>query len=225
MVIKRVTQLELEDFVQVQKIDDDPESGVGIQALSAAEVRKRSAAAQMTLRSRFEDGEQIDWADSYHQLINAGWPWRIAAWVAWMTMPKGRRWPKTQQDLAVDVLGLTSDRTIAAWRKKYPTLDQLIADLQADDMLDTRGDVLHALKTSASDPNYKHSPDRRLYLTMTGDYVEHKKLDLGKKSKGTLKELSDAELDALSGDPEKVRILLEQLRNEAKDDDDSNLDE
>ncbi len=223
MTIRRVTQLELEDFLTTHEIGADADSGSGVQALSAEEVRKRAQVAKQALHNRFEQDDGAgDWSGAYHNLINAGWPWRIAAWVAWSTMPKNKRWPKTQNELATDILGLGSDRVIAQWRKRFPTLDQLIADLQADEMLDARADVFHALKVSASTPDYKHSPDRRLYLTMSGDYVDHAKLELsGKKSQKSLKDLSDAELDALSGDPELVKTYLKSLRDEESANDDS----
>jgi hypothetical protein len=228
MTLRRVTQLELEDFITVHDIGSDDDAGTDMRPLSAEEVRLRSLAARQVLEERDEADSGADWAGAYHNLINAGWPWRIAAWVAWSTVPKTRRCPKTQQELAVDVLGLGSDRVIAKWRKKFPTLDQMIADLQADEMLTARADVFNALKISASTVDYKHSPDRRLFLTMSGDYVEHNKLTLtgGKKAQKSLKDLSDAELDALSGDPDKVRAYLAELRNEvASDDDGADIDE
>lgn len=227
MTLHRVTQLELEDFITTHDIASDADAGSEMRPLSAEEVRLRSLAARQVLEDR-DAVSSLEWAEPYHNLINAGWPWRIAAWVAWSTIPKSRRWPRTQQDLAVSVLGLGSDRVIASWRKKFPTLDQMIADLQADEMLLARADVFDALKVSASTPDYKHSPDRRLFLTMSGDYVEHNKLTLsdGKKAQKSLKDLSDAELDALSGDPDKVRAYLADLRNEVESDDDSaDLDE
>ncbi|HAE59355.1 MAG TPA: hypothetical protein DCG54_07575 [Anaerolineae bacterium] len=220
MAIRKVTQLELENFVSEHDIAAADESGRdAVLPLTAADVRIRAQAAHQALKSYVEDGNgDADWADTYHDLINAGWPWRMAAWVAWSTMPKSRRWPKSQEELATNVLGLTSDRVIATWRKKHPTLDQLIADLQASEMLDTRADVLRALKVSASDVDYKHSPDRRIYLTMTGDYSENKKLEITRKAKSTVRDMSDAELDALSGDPAKIKELMRQLQGELQDD-------
>lgn len=221
MALRKVTQLELENFVVEQEIAAADESGKATTPLSAAEIRKRSEASRGLLKTL---GDEADWAGIYHDLINAGWPWRMAAWVAWSTVPKTRRWPKSQEELARDVLGLTSDRVIATWRKKYPTLDQLIADLQASDMLDARADVLTALKQSAANSDYKHSPDRRLFLTMTGDYSDNKKIEV-KRAKNTVREMSDAELDALAGDPAKIKELMKQLQGELLDDDSLEDDE
>ncbi len=221
MTFRRVTQLELEFFADAHAIGADGDSGQGTKALTAQEMRERSMAARQLLQNRIEDpNEAADWYSGYHRLINAGWPWRIAAWVAWSSVPKSLRFPATQEALATEVLGLTSDRIIANWRKKYPALDQLIADLQADDMIDARADVMNALKQSASAPDYKHAPDRRLYFVMTGDLVEHSKIDVNNKNAHkTVKDLSDAELDALIGDPKRVRDLLNDLRNEASEED------
>jgi hypothetical protein len=200
--------MELENFVTDHEIGSDADSGSGLRPLSAEEMRKRSVAARYVLEEHVEENPGVDWAASYHKLINAGWPWRIAAWVAWSTVPKSLRWPKTQNELATEVLGLTSDRTIATWRKKFPTLDQLIADLQADEMLDARADVLNALKLSASNVDYKSHQDRKLYLEITGDYVPAARwLDELQKSTGDgMKGKSDAELERMI--PQKDKAVL-----------------
>lgn len=220
MTLRKVTQLEMENFVSDHDILSADEAGVGAQPLSAAEIRLRSESSRGALKNLLKNSDDdADWSNVYHDLINAGWPWRMAAWVAWSTMPKSRRWPRTQEELARDVLGLTSDRVIATWRKKHPTLDQLIADLQASEMLDARSDVLRALKISASEADYKHSPDRRIFLTMTGDYSENKKLEISRKAKDTVRQMSEAELDVLIGDPEKAKDLIKKLQGELQGED------
>ncbi len=82
------------------------------------------------------------------------------------------------------MLGLASDRRIAEWRRKYPEIDQVIADLQAEALLDARADVIAALKASASNPSYRHAADRKLYLEMTGDYIPVNKLVAELKRRG-----------------------------------------
>src|SRR3990172_4691607 len=130
MSIRRVTQLELENFAQ------------GIQQAEDA-------------AGKIEDKEEIpSWADVYQQLLNANVRPRIAAYIAWATMPKKYRYPETQDKLAVEVLGLTSDRAIATWRKRFPEIDMMISQLQAEAMLDYRSGALHAFGTVASDPSY-----------------------------------------------------------------------
>jgi len=215
MKLRRVTQLELEQFAESIQ---EAEALKGGQALSAQEVRERSMAAQLALRDRISDGEdetnhptEASWAECYHRLINAGWPWRMAAFVAWASMPKALRWPETQEKLATEVLGLNSDRQIATWRRKNPAIDQMIADLQADELLEARADVFGALKESASEADYKHAPDRRMYLEMTGD-LENRLKVTGQSATGSLLKMTDADLLNLSG--EKAKELLSRLREE-----------
>jgi len=114
--------------------------------------------------------------EQFLELCHNGWPWRVAAYIAWAASPRQGRWPRTQEELAVLVLGLTSDRQIAAWRKKNPAIDDLISHLQVAPMLAHRADVIQALVVSASDPDYKGHGDRKLYLEITGDYTPTSKL-------------------------------------------------
>lgn len=114
--------------------------------------------------------------EQFLELMDAGWPWRVAAYIAWAASPKSGRWPKTQEDLAQVVLGLTSDRQIAKWRKNNPAISDLIASLQVAPMLEHRADVIQALIASASDPDYKGHGDRKLFLEITGDYTPTSKL-------------------------------------------------
>ena len=125
--VRRITQLELEGFAAT--LGDAEEASEG-SVLSFAEVRAREMAAHLALKDKLEgmDREIPGWAELYHRLINASVPWKIAAYIAWSTMPKKYRWPDNQEALAVEVLGLTSDRRIAEWRRKYPYIDQMIAD-------------------------------------------------------------------------------------------------
>jgi hypothetical protein len=162
--VRRITQLELEGFAS--QIADAEEAAGGI-ALSAAEVREREMAAHAALKEKLEGQDIPGWADLYHRLINASVPWKIAAYIAWSTMPRKFRWPQTQEELAVKVLGLNSDRRIAEWRKKYPYIDQMIADFQAEAMLEYVPGAIHALGTVASDTSYRANPDRRLLFEIT----------------------------------------------------------
>lgn len=185
----RLTQLALEGLGQTV-VDNE---GDGLAALSAQEVRERSFAARADLDKQ-EMGE--DWSEVFQRLINAGWTWRIAAYIAWASTPKVGRWPETQEKLATEVLGLTSDRQISRWRKQYPVIDQMIADLQAESLLDARADVLHALKSSASNPSYRNSSDRKLYLEMVGDYVPISKLVAELKKRG----MDESDLEGMGED-------------------------
>jgi hypothetical protein len=216
----RITQLELEGFAA--QLQDAEEGGVGFVALSAQEIRERSLAAKMVLEKTILDrmlkdkDKEVketlfpDWSEPYHRLLNAGLPWRIAAYVAWATMPKNHRWPETQDQLAMEVLGLTSDRSISTWRRKHPEIDQLIADMQAEAMLEYRPGAIHALGTVASDASYRANPDRRLLFEMTGDHVPRSKVDVGQAS-GIGKSILDR-LDKLPTDK-----LIEMLGPDALD--------
>lgn len=227
MGIKRVTQLELENFAMGTQNAEEADDKL---LLSVADVRAREMMFIQLLRDKGKvtEEEQIpSWADTYHQLLNANVRPRIAAYVAWATMPKKYRWPETQDKLATEVLGLTSDRAIATWRKKFPEIDMMISELQAEAMLEYRPGAFHALGTVASIPTYRANPDRKLFFEMTRDYtprqkiegddgkgVGHKLLDqlrkqptakllelLGDDALNIMKELED-ELDSEDGDPE-----------------------
>ena len=224
MTVRKVTQLELENFAQGIQNAEDAE---GI-LLSATDVRAREMLFMKTLqeRGKVADGEEIpSWADLYQQLINAGVRGRIAAYIAWATMPKKYRFPETQEKLAVEVLGLTSDRAIATWRKKYPEIDMMVSELQAEAMLEYRPGAFHALGTVASDPSYRANPDRRLFFEMTRDYTPRQKIEgdgnstVGHKLLGQLKKLSTAQLlETLGSDGlELMKELEDELSDDAED--------
>lgn len=118
------------------------------------------------------------WANDFYFLLDHGWPWRVAAYIAWAGGPKMGRWPKTQEELANQVLGLTSDRQIAKWRSENPAIDEMIGMMQAMPLMDHRRDMFEALVTSASNPSSKGAQDRKTAFTMTNDYVPHQKVDI-----------------------------------------------
>jgi hypothetical protein len=123
-------------------------------------------------------------------------------------MPKKYRWPETQDKLATDVLGLTSDRAIATWRKRFPEIDMMISELQAEAMLEYRPGAFHALGTVASIPTYRANPDRKLFFEMTRDYTPRQKIE-GDDGKGVGHKL----LDQLRKQP--TAKLLELLGDDA----------
>ncbi len=190
--IQHVTQLELESFAEQLRGAEEASGG---SPLSTEEVRRRNEVARQALREKLVEGEVPEWAEQYQRLLNSNWPWRVALYVAWSSMPRQRRVPQTQMELATGYLGLTSDRAISTWRKKYP-IDQMIADLQADELLDARADVFHALKAMASSIDYKGAADRRVYLEMIGAYVPVTKLAAELRKRG----ISADDLEGLSND-------------------------
>lgn len=216
MTVKRVTQLELENFASGIQSAEDADNAL----LSVADVRAQEMLFRNTLEAigKIEAGEEIpSWADLYQQLINAGVRGRIAAYIAWATMPKKFRFPDTQEKLATEILGLTSDRAIATWRKKYPEIDMMVSELQAEAMLEFRPGAFHALGTVASDPSYRANPDRRLFFEMTRDYTPRQKIEgdgnsaVGHKLLGQLKKLSTAQLiETLGSDALEIMKELEE---------------
>src|SRR3972149_6536364 len=152
--------------------------------VSPEEARLRAETARTALEGRTD----LKWMEEYARLRDGNWPWRVAAYIAWASSPKVSRFPKTQDELARKYLGLTSDRSIATWRKKNPAIDEMVAILQASPLWDFRAEV---------------------FLELTSDYVPTSKLAAmltkGSMTKNDLKEMSDSELAALS------RTLLEEL--------------
>jgi len=200
--IRAVTQLELENFGSA--FDSAEEAGGGDRIPTAAEIRESEMAARLALKEKLDGEELPSWADIYHRLLQAGWRWRIAAYAAWASTPKTGRWPKTQDELATKVLGLTSDRVIATWNKRFPTLQQVIFDLSSNDLMDVRSDVFAALKFMAMQRDYKANADRKIYLEMIGAYVPTSKLAAELKRRGIstddLADMTDDELRLIAGE-------------------------
>ena len=179
-------------------LDIDEETSPTAGPVAPEEAKRRSEAARTQLE--LQQGEVPAWMEEYLQLREAGWPWRVAAYIAWAASPRKKRFPKTQQLLATEVLGLNSDRVIGTWRSKNPAIDECVALLQAAPLLQHRRDILEALIASASDPSYRNHQDRKMALSMLGDYVPRSRLDVHKPGDPEdLSELSDAELDMMAG--------------------------
>ena len=172
---------------------------------SPEEARLRSE----TARTAFEMRTEFKWQDEYRRLRDGGWPWRVAAYIAWASSPRASRVPKTQDELAQKHLGLTSDRAIITWRKKNPAVDEMVALLQAAPLWDYRAEVFQALTANAVKPDYKTHNDRKLFLELTGDYIPTAKLSAmlakGNLTKADLNDFSDAELAAM------YRGLVEEI--------------
>jgi hypothetical protein len=217
MSVRKITQLELENFASGVQDAEEADDKV---LLSVADVRAKELLFVKMLKDtgKIEDTEEIpSWADVYQQLLNSNVRPRIAAYVAWATMPKKYRYPETQDKLAVEVLGLTSDRAIATWRKKYPEIDMMISQLQAESMLEYRPGAFHALGSVASDPSYRANPDRRLFFEMTKDYTPRQKIEgdgnstVGHKVLDQLKKLSTAQfIETLGTDALEIMKELEE---------------
>jgi hypothetical protein len=190
------------------------------------EAQRRSQTALLALKDRLANDAQvaaraleaheerpknlIGWYEDFYRLLDGGWPWRIAVYIAWASAPKAGRYPKTQEELAVKILGLTQDRIIAKWRKNNPCIDETIAMMQAAPLLVHRGDIFQALAESASDPSFHGAQDRKTALTMLGDYIPHQKVEI-EREKGSAVEKTDAELDE---ENKRLEAMLESRKRQ-----------
>lgn len=176
--------------------DDDAQPG----ALSFETVRRRESLAMQMFR---EQALSLPYFETFLDLLDGNWPPRIAAFIAWASSPKLDRKPATQEELA-HILGLTSDRQFSKWRRKYPSIDGLIAKLQIEPLLKHRADVFQALAESASNPDYKHHSDRKLFAEITGDYVPSAKFEaeLKRSAAGLIEKQPDSVLEQMLGPTE-----------------------
>lgn len=140
------------------------------------------------------------WMELFQKLLEGGWRWEIAVYIAWRAMPRKYRYPDTQEELAKKCLGLSSDRAIATWRKRNPFIDEYITILQGELVFDRIPDILDAMTEVAATPDYKGNADRKLALEMTGRYTPSSKItaEMAKKLVNSkpddLEDLSDEEL-------------------------------
>jgi len=220
--VRAVTQLQLDGFADL--IKDAEEGGQDLQPLTMAEVREREMAARQALGDKLESEDAPGWAEQYHELMISNVPWRVAAFIAWSTVPKHRRWPRTQDDLAREVLGLTSDRRITEWRRKYPYIDQMIASLQTAALLDYIPGSIEASGTVASEATYRATQERRLLWEATGIIEKSSKVQVedgalvskGRKLIDQLRRKSTIELIDMLGEEgeELVRELSEEFEED-----------
>lgn len=179
------------------------------QAVSQEEARRISEAARgawekaISYQQSDISNEQYgkkEYFEDYLRLRELGWPWRVATYIAWASSPKGRRWPETIEKLATEVLGLSGPRVIYQWRGRFPTIDAVVAVMQAAPLFEHRRDVINALVEQAGKADYKSFNDRKLFLEMTGDYTPQSKLKLLRAAAESEGEMSDEELRALLGE-------------------------
>ncbi len=205
-MVKKVTQLELENFALGVSTAEEAD---GTEVMTVKDVRAKEYAFYRRLvdTKKIDEGEEIpSWAEDYQRMLSANIRPRLAAYIAWATMPKKYRFPETQEEFAREVLGLSSDRAISTWRKKFPEIDMMISELQAEKMLEYRPGAFRALGEVASDPSYRANPDRRLFFEMTRDYTPRAKVEtsegtgVGRKLLNKLKGKSTADLIEMLGE-------------------------
>src|SRR5512133_2078388 len=121
---------------------DVPEvEGSASQEINLDEMRLREQVACKALEGMAGKLGAPRWLDDYLELCKGGWPWRVAAYIAWASTPKGSREPKTQEELARNHLGLTSDRAIMTWRKKNPAVDEMVRMMQSGSLFKHRAEI------------------------------------------------------------------------------------
>jgi hypothetical protein len=188
-----------DEYRQLSLELDLPE--VEAEGVSLDEARRRSEHALHLLKARKDEAHPPDWMNTFFELLDGGWAWRQAAYIAWASTPKEGRMPATQDDLARNYLGLTSDRPIATWRKRNPAILEMIAILQSAPLWEQRADHFKALNDGASKAgtDYKFFNHLKLVMEMRRDYVPASQItaDLRKKMTGDLSDYSDEELDAI----------------------------
>lgn len=167
-------------------------------AFPASDATPGQAESRQARRAFLEQSEECPWLADYLQLRLEGWDWRKAAYIAWASSPMDGRWPENQQKLALEVLGLRSDRTIRTWREKDKAIDERVARLQIEPLMQHRRDVIMALIDSSKVVGKNGAPDRRTYFTLTGDLKQGKATDQerdGSHSPSPFEGLSDDELE------------------------------
>ena len=173
--------------------------GAVLDPLSEAQLRSEQA------RAIFEAGEEAaePWMDDYWALLGEGWSWRQVVYMLWEAQPPQGRIPKTQGELATEVLGLTSDRVIRTWKAENPAIAARIAKLTASALSKARSRVIRALIESAASANYRAHADRKLFLEMTGDYQKKQTILAGAVVPDDLEEMDEEDLRALAYEPGK----------------------
>lgn len=184
---------------------------------SGHETAEQVAARLEAARTLFlRQDRKPGWFADYEDLIRAGWPHKIAAYIAWAASPRKLRQPGTLEEFASTVLGLASARQVYKWRAKNPAIDDCVKLLQAAPLFAHRRDIYEALITAATDPDYKSHADRKLALELLGDYVPRQQIDGNLGRPRDLSELTDEELDRLSAE---VLRKVDEADDDPADDD------
>lgn len=196
---------------------------VEAEGVSPEEARRRSESALLALKAKFKDSDEApSWIETFFELTDGGWPWRQAAYIAWASTPKGSRHPATQDELARNFLGLTSDRPIATWKRRNPAILEMIALLQSAPLWEHRAEIYEALIKVAVSPEYKGHNDRKLALELLGDYVPAAKLEAYLKRKGNDSDPDVQDEDALAS----IENAVKQIRgDDVVEDDDASSDD
>jgi len=145
-------------------------------AFPASEATPGQAVSRQAREQFLGDRKKYPWWDDYLALRLEGWDWRKASYIAWASSKIQGRKPTNQEDLAIKVLGLRSDRTLRKWREKNPEIDERVATLQIEPLMKHRRDVIETLIDRAESHSEKFAYQyQKILLTMTGDLGKDKK--------------------------------------------------
>lgn len=162
----------------------------GLPALEATVIDQSHRQERLLFEQMLGD---MPWASNYLALLDEGWYWRDAAYIAWFALPKGARRPATKGELA-EMLGI-GQRGLNNRLQRNPAIQIRAAKFVASRVFEHIDEVMDALVESASDPGYKHHPDRKMYLEMAGVYTPKQSLALEEAAKtDDMSALSDEEL-------------------------------
>lgn len=182
------------------------------EGVSVEEARLRLEAGRSALNLLKGTKEQPQWFGRFEMLIDIGWTWRQAVYIAWASMPQDGRIPKTQHELATKYLNLTSDRAISTWRKNNPAMNTHITMLQSSELWDFRADsfrnLIEGMKKSGSD--YKFFNHLKLFLEMSGDYVPLNQVAavMKRKADGGVQTADESVLDDLAEGAEELAGMV-----------------
>ena len=201
MPIQKPTSFKLSDeYNQLTLELDLPE--VELENMPAEEARLKSEAGRSAFIALKGTGEQPEWFNRFEMLVDGGWAWRQACYIAWASTPKENREPETQEELAIKYLNLSSDRAISTWRKRNPAIETMIGMMQSIELWEHRADafknVVDGMKKAGSD--YKFFNHLKLFMEMTGDYVPLNQIAavLKRKAEGGAHDVDEATLDELA---------------------------
>jgi len=188
---------------------DDPATAFPASENTPGQAESRSAyesfAAELSAQ-----GTKCAWRDDYLQLRSEGWDWRKAAYIAWSSSPAYDRWPPTQAELATQVLGLKSARTIQKWRENDKHIDERVAEAQIEPLLKHRRDVIDALVTVASSTDTAAHSDRKLFFEMIGDYRPRSEMSLTGKNGGPVQTLNVGDVAKMTDD--ELDLFIDNLQ-------------
>ena len=202
-----------EEYKQIALDLELPE--VESDGLSVEEARLRSESGRSALFLMKGEKEQPAWFERFEMLINGGWPWRQAVYIAWASMPKNGRRPETQDQLAVQFLNLNSARAISTWRKKNAAINTMIAILQSSELWDYRADAFKGLidGMQSAGHDYKFFNHLKLFLEMSGDYVPLTQLAavLKRKADGSPADTDEETLKMLEDGANELRVDFDSI--------------